>query len=376
MPATRKLPSRPDEATYRKVNLLCNLAADRLDDFLAALGIRLWKSGKALVGPCPVHGGTRRNAFNLYPDGHTARGIWLCQTRGCHTTFKRDLVGLAHGVLSRQQGRKVEWHVARDWVCDFVGQPWDGLAPDLARADKARFVAGMGVFAPPAKAVGASPREVAQRLRIPSPYFLDRGFRAETLEAFMVGEPREPNPSSVLYRRAIAPVLCPAGKVVLGYSGRSLNEQCPSCSVWHEPGECPPEEHRGHGRFAKWYHHQFPKREVLYGLHLATDAIKDRDEVILVEGPGKVWRMHEAGYPNSVACFGVSLADPQQALLESLPAGRVTLLLDPNAAGAAGAETIKKQLGRSFRARALVPPDDPADMEAGALKDFMGENCW
>jgi hypothetical protein len=370
---------------YGKVNLLCGLAADRLGDLLAELGVRTRREGKALIGQCPVHGGSRANAFNLYPDGHTARGIWFCNSKKCHEHFKKDLLGLTRGVLSRQRhgwesrgDQEVSWAEARDWLCQFVGQSWEGLRPDMQAAAKAQFVKSMGVFAPATGAQHGKPRpaEVAARLTIPSPYFLARGFRAETLAAFLVGEPKGDRPDSPMSGRAVAPVLCPAGKVVLGYSGRSLHERCELCGCWHGPGRCPDPDYRGAAGYAKWRHHGFERGGTLYGLHLAYQAIKDRDEVILTEGPGKVWRLHEAGYPHAVALFGAELADPQQAVLESLPCGRVTVLLDPNVAGRTGSESIRAKLGRAFRVRVVEPPDDPADMRANALKDFMEASRW
>lgn len=373
------------EALYRKTNLLCGLAADKLHDLLGELGVRTRREGKALIGQCPVHGGSRANAFNLYPDGHTARGIWFCKSKKCETHFKKDLLGLTRGVLSHQRhnwesrgDKEVSWAEARDWLCQFVGQPWEGLRPDMQAAAKAQFVKSMGVFAPQSGAAHGKPRpaEVAARLTIPSPYFLARGFRAETLAAFLVGEPKAAADNSPMAGRAVAPVLCPAGKVVLGYSGRSIHERCEDCGCWHSPGRCPEPDYRGAASYAKWRHHQLDRSSVLYGLHLAYQSIKDRDDVILVEGPGKVWRLHEAGFPNAVALFGAELADPQQAVLESLPCGRVTVLLDPNVAGRTGATSIQAKLGRAFRVRVVDPPDDPADMRADTLGEFMRSVRW
>lgn len=373
-----------DEAFHRKVTLLCGLAADRLDDLLSALGVRTYKTGKVRVGCCPVHGGNRANALNLYPDGHTARGIWFCKTRECEKVFKKNLLGLVQGVMSRERfgwarkgDRTVPFDEARDWLCQFVGQKWRDLRPDLAQASRAKFVRSMGVFEPPPvrKAV-VTPHQVARRLTIPSPYFLGRGFGPAVLEAFLVGEPTDAGPDSPMFERAVAPVLCPAGRSVLGYSGRSIHEKCAACGAHHRQGSCPPEEYQASARYAKWRHHSFNAREVLYGLHLARPAVEATREVILTEGPGKVWRLHEAGYQQAVAIFGVSLDDPQQAALECLPAERVTLLLDPGEAGRKGAADIVGRLGRLFRVRDLEPPEDPADMSPSDLKSFLEANPW
>lgn len=373
-----------DEAFHRRVSILNNLAADRLEELLAELGARTHKTGKVRVGPCPVHGGNRHNAFNLYPDGHTVRGIWFCKTRSCELVFKKNLLGLVHGVMSHAEhgwekkgDRVAPFEKARDWLCNFVGQTWADLRADMVRADRARFINNIGVFAGAhTKKAGVNPADVANRLIIPSPYFLGRGFRQDTLERFLVGEPREAQPGSPFFERAVAPVLCPAGAIVLGYTGRSIHSKCDRCGVWHGATPCPSDEQRGTPQYAKWRHHGFQARDTLYGRHLATDAIRSQDEVVLVEGPGKVWRLYEAGYRNAIALFGVNLADPQQAALEALPCSRVTILLDPGEAGEKGAAVIAARLGRLTRTRVIRPPQDPADMSSTDLSRFMSGLKW
>ena len=51
-------------------------------------------------------------------------------------------------------------------------------------------------------------------------------------------------------------------------------------------------------------------------VEFAKEFIKESGIVILVESPGNVWRLEEAGVHNSVAIFGSSLADRQKMILD------------------------------------------------------------
>ena len=79
-------------------------------------------------------------------------------------------------------------------------------------------------------------------------------------------------------------------------------------------------------------------------------------QVVVVEGPWEVLRLHQLGVP-AVALFGVH-ASPEQ--LQLLRATRCRVLLDGDSAGGAAAQT----LARDLRAPVLSPPQDldPADL--------------
>ena len=51
----------------------------------------------------------------------------------------------------------------------------------------------------------------------------------------------------------------------------------------------------------KWLHSKgFKKSSYLYGYNVAKDDIMKKGTIVLVEGQGDVWRMHEAGVTNTV----------------------------------------------------------------------------
>jgi DNA primase len=89
----------------------------------------------------------------------------------------------------------------------------------------------------------------------------------------------------------------------------------------------------------------FDKRSMLYGLHLASEAIRDEGTGIIVEGYMDVIAAHQHGYANVVASMGTAVTQQQVSQLKSL-ASSFVLALDPDAAGQ---EATVRSLESSWR---------------------------
>jgi len=76
----------------------------------------------------------------------------------------------------------------------------------------------------------------------------------------------------------------------------------------------------------------FDKSATLYGLDRARDAIRQRDQVILVEGYFDVLMTHQMGISNVVAPLGTALNEKHINLLKRLTKN-IVLALDPDRAG-------------------------------------------
>ncbi len=340
--------------------LLGEMAADRIDELMAKLDIGCRRYGKMYVGPCPVHGGDRADAWNLYPDGHTVRCNWACRTRGCEKIFKKTPIGLVRGVLSRKlrgwsagssdASKIVPLKDAIDWVCKFVGQKWTSLKDDPVRTEKLRFASQMAVLSrtPGQEVSGWTREETRQRLIIPSPYFVSRGYLPATLDHFDIGDSQVTLPAHPMFRRAVVPIFNRDGRRVIGATARSTYDQCQSCRRWHDvAATCNALDIQN---TAKWVNTKGLARERhLYNYWFAQEHIRKSGQIILVEGPGDVWRLHEAGIKNVVALFGVALNDPQMVLIEMSGCMEVVLLLDNDSAGSNATEDIQRSLRRSFR---------------------------
>ena len=76
----------------------------------------------------------------------------------------------------------------------------------------------------------------------------------------------------------------------------------------------------------------FHKKENLYGLHVALEAIRRSGTAIVVEGNFDVLSLHEAGIEEAVAPMGTALTSEQVKLL-SRAAKRIVVVFDGDAAG-------------------------------------------
>ena len=114
----------------------------------------------------------------------------------------------------------------------------------------------------------------------------------------------------------------------------------------------------------------YHKSRVLYGLYQAKRAIRQKEEVILVEGYTDVMALHQAGVENVVASSGTALTAEQVKLLGRY-AQRTVLLYDSDAAGdAASVRGLERVLASNMGAYAVALPEgqDPDSFvrEAGA----------
>lgn len=114
--------------------------------------------------------------------------------------------------------------------------------------------------------------------------------------------------------RLIFPIKDSRGTVV-GFSGRLLSESAKEAKYINSPQTL-----------------IFNKGSLLFGLDLARQAIREKNEAVLVEGEFDVLSAHKAGIENVVASKGTALTDNQVAILARL-CERVTLCFDTDLAG-------------------------------------------
>ena len=83
----------------------------------------------------------------------------------------------------------------------------------------------------------------------------------------------------------------------------------------------------------------FHKKECLYGLHVALDAIRKTGTAIVVEGNFDVLALHEAGIDEAVAPMGTAMTTEQVSLLGRV-ARRVVVIFDGDVAGQRAAQKV------------------------------------
>ncbi len=147
--------------------------------------------------------------------------------------------------------------------------------------------------------------------------------------------------------RIIFPIFSHIGKV-LAFAGRILD----------------PDDERDQPKYinspeTEVYH----KKEVLYGLHQAKRAIRQTDEVLLVEGYTDVISLSQAGVENVVASSGTALTEQQVSVLDRY-ANRALMLYDADEAGErATIRGLERVLEEGMGAYAVELPagNDPDD---------------
>src|SRR5690606_12713022 len=116
----------------------------------------------------------------------------------------------------------------------------------------------------------------------------------------------------------------------------------------------------------------FHKSHVVYGLDQAHRAIRERDQVVIVEGYMDVIAAHQFGYNNVVACMGTALTPDQLQQLQRYTSNFV-LALDADNAGQQA--TIR---GLNQARQALARVRKPVVTPGGRvqLEDRLGANLF
>ncbi|MEO0530050.1 MAG: DNA primase [Planctomycetota bacterium] len=119
----------------------------------------------------------------------------------------------------------------------------------------------------------------------------------------------------------------------------------------------------------------YSKSNTLYALDLAKDALKDRPELVVVEGYTDVIACHQAGVRNVVACCGTAMGEGHLKLVRRFT-DRLVLVLDGDEAGRKRAsELLELFVGSPIDLRILTLPGglDPCDFVASHGGDKFAE---
>jgi len=355
-----------------QLHALSEKVMDRFEDLLDHFGIELAYSSKKYYGCCPIHGGDKHNAFNLFHDGDTYRGNWRCFTMQCESHFKSSVIGFVRGVLSRKEkgwenpgDETISFADTIKFLLDFLKTDKEDLLQKTS-SDKHKFITQTKYIKsqqPVKTNRGVERGTIRKALTIPASYYTNRGYTTKILDDYDVGVCT--NPKKPMFNRVVVPIYDTDYKFMVGCTGRSIFEQCPKCHRWHNPSDnCPDDKYKNLPEYAKWRHSQgFAGESYLYNFWQAKKHILDSKVAILVESPGNVWRLEEAGIHNSVAMFGVDLSDGQQVLLDTSGALAIIVLTDNDEAGNIARETIRKKCERMYYVHCIKPTaNDVGDM--------------
>ena len=200
-------------------------------------------------------------------------------------------------------------------------------------------------------------------------YFIERGFREETIEKFGLGfapqkwdafgsqalakgykdeylqlaglsKVNEQGKRYDMFRnRVIFPIHNLSGKVV-AFAGRQLSKEDKGPKYLNSP-ETPV------------YH----KSDILYGMYFAKNMIRMKDKCFLVEGYTDVITLNQAGIENVVASSGTSLTDGQIRQVSRFTPN-ITVLYDGDPAGLKASQRgIDLILTQGMNVRLVIFPD-------------------
>ncbi len=339
-------------------------------DIVALVGeyVALRRSGKGYKGLCPFHE-ERTPSFSVSPE----RGTWYCFGRCARggnaidflmekerLEFWPALLLLAEragvpapqgvagagdgGVDAGARARLLEMHsVAADF---FRMGLWRSREGEVAR----RYVAERGITRESAQrfGLGYAPRGGAHLLHA----LRKRGYTNEEVVTAGLGTEGRGGVRDRFRARLVFPIHDALGRVV-GFGARTL--EADGVPKYLNTPETP----------------IFKKRELIYGLHLAKDAIREAEQVAVVEGYTDVILAHQAGLQWFVATLGTAFGAEHARVLRRFT-DRVVAFFDGDAAGRRANRRTLEELARavfggerpfsSFRVASLPEGLDPAEL--------------
>jgi DNA primase len=199
-------------------------------------------------------------------------------------------------------------------------------------------------------------------------YFIERGFREETIQKFQLGycletgsdlteaalkagynleylekaglsKSNERGSFDFFRGRVMFPIHSISGRV-LGFGGRTLKADKNVAKYFNSPESI-----------------IYNKSQILYGIHFAKNAIVKYDNCFLVEGYTDVISLHQTGIENVVASSGTSLTQDQIRLIKRYT-NNITILYDGDAAGIkASFRGIDLILAEGLNVKVVLFPD-------------------
>ncbi|MFN3333506.1 MAG: DNA primase, partial [Caldilinea sp.] len=185
-------------------------------------------------------------------------------------------------------------------------------------------------------------------------HLLERGFSLDVLlEAGLIKRSEERQTTFDAFRNRVLFPICDRQGRVIGFGGRVLDDGVPK---YLNTSETP----------------LFIKSHIVYGLDLAHRSIRERDQVVIVEGYMDVIAAHQHGYTNVVACMGTSLTAEQLQQLQR-QTNNFVLALD---ADAAGQQATIRGLNQARQALARVRKPVVAPGGKVQFEDRLGANLF
>jgi DNA primase len=287
-----------------------------IEQVLKRYGVELKKSGKNLVGCCPIHKGTNPRQFSVNPEKNIFNCFGDCKTGG----NVMDFVALMEFGNKEAKSIREAALLLKKWFLLGSPEPRDNKP---ARKEKEEPQKEEKKINPPLKFSGL-------KMLVPDhPWFTERSIEPKTIEAFGLGF--NENPRGLTGGRIAIPIHDHEGQLV-AYCGRAVtDEQIEADGKYKLPAN-------------------FYKSEVVYNLFRQAENMK---QLYVVESYISVWRLSQVDLWNSVTLMGSSMSERQEELIlkQLKPHGLAILVFDADEDGEKCTRECLERLGKHINVR-------------------------
>ena len=332
--------------------------------------VPLQKAGRNFRAPCPFHA-EKTPSFIVSPDRQIWHCFGACNEGGDIFKFLMKWENLTFGealkILAQEAGVQLKQgdYVDNQWnqkqrlttLNQHAADFYQYLLEKHSLGKKAReYLSNRGVNEKTAKHfyLGYAPKSWDSLLK----FLRKKGFSPSEILSAGLSVNKQSGGSYDRFRARLMFPLTDMRGNILGFSGRVMNEttkggtemkyvNTPETSIYH-------------------------KRENLFGLFQAKNEIRDKNEILLVEGEFDAILAHQNGYKQTVAIKGSALTRDHLRLIKRLT-NRITFALDMDEAGQ---EAIKRSIIEAekyeFQMHVvnLEGGKDPADIFKNAPHQF------
>jgi DNA primase len=350
-----------------KLEGIRRLAHKNMRKVIKRLGFSGMDYGNRLVGCCPVqHGDGRTPNDNAQAfSWDFTRQMWQCFSNQCHQINGADVFALIQTV------RGCGFKDAVQWVLDVVETDID----EIKEIDPEEAQRMEQIIRKRSQLVKHKKMEEDLMCHLDtSRYFLDRGLSASVIAEFGCGGEWH-KVGTYGENRVIVPVYDPIDGFLIAFTCRILDDTL--IESWRP----------------KWCHalnfasmrkksaertdeEKFHASSVLYNLHRASKEMGADHSIILVEGPGDVMKLWDAGIKNVVAVLGTGFSKHHRSLLHKVGCSKIVSVFDGDEAGKKARNAVDKVCKGYFEFDSveLRAGMDPGDYEPEQLRVIFEEH--
>jgi len=286
---------------------------------------KLTKAGRTFRGLCPFHS-EKRPSFFVYPEQQSWHCFGACNTGGDVFSFimKKQVIdfGEALRLFAQKAGITIPSRFEQDTrkdererlyqVNEAATQYFHNLLLNSPAGEKARsYLASRGL--PPETIINFHLGFSLDSWEALKQYLMERGYTEdELLTTGLIIEAEAGKTHDRFRHRLMFPIYDIRGHTT-GFGARALDDSLPK---YLNSPQTP----------------LFDKSSSLYGINLASSAIRQQNTAVIVEGYMDVITAHQNGFSNVVASMGTAFNEKQVSVIKRLTKN-VALALDADAAG-------------------------------------------